>query len=221
MFLMISSSPRVWGWKLILARALHRLHASRISPGHSFTRFTPNRRDTPVTTRSQLAAALDDIAASYTSETPGITPDPLLGRRIHTLATRTRQRLRYGDPRLTAFEPHTDPAGHPWLPETVHDYLTGETNALWSFERWLTGLAQAAANADAPTTEELAELSADAAQMDALRQDGLHLTEAHDLDRPALDRWLDTLPDAEYPSGLRVHAHLLNARGTLTETAGR
>ncbi|MBR7832485.1 hypothetical protein KDL01_04405 [Actinospica durhamensis] len=44
------------------------------------------------------------------------------------------------------------------------------------------------------------------------------LNEAHDLDRPALDQWLDTLPDDRYGAGLRCHAHLLAARNTATET---
>lgn len=131
-----------------------------------------------MTTRAHLAAALDDVAVGYTSETPGITPDPILGRRIRVLAARTRQRLKVNDPRLAAFQPHTDPAGYPWLPESVHDYLADESTFLWSFERWFSGLAQAAANADAPTREQLAELAAEAAEMQKLRDTGMHLAEA-------------------------------------------
>lgn len=134
-----------------------------------------------MTTRNQLAAALDDIAASYTSETPGIMPDPTLGRRLAVLAKRIRDRVNADDPRLTAFAPHTDPTGYPWLPESVHNYLADETNALWSFERWFTGLAQAAAEADAPDPGELAEMAAEAADMQKLRDAGMRLTESsHD-----------------------------------------
>lgn len=132
-----------------------------------------------MTTPVQLAEALQHAANSYTSGTPGITPDPMLGRRLTVLAKRIRDRVHSNDPRMTAFDPFTDPAGYPWLPETAHAYLTDETNALWSFERWFTGLAQATAKGEEPTAEQFAELAEDVAQIQKLQDAGMHLAEAH------------------------------------------
>lgn len=115
-----------------------------------------------MTTRNQLAAALADIATGYTAAS-----QPILGRRIGILANRVQQRLRFGDPRLDAFTPHTDLVGYPWLPQSVHDYLADESTFLWSFDRWFTGLASAAANAEPPSRDELEQLAAEAARIEA------------------------------------------------------
>lgn len=131
-----------------------------------------------MTTPDRLAEALADTAASYTAELPGITPNPELGHRLTAHARRIRQRIQPGDPRMTAFTPHTDATGYPWLPQPAHDYLTDTTNTLWSFDRWFTGLAQAAARADAPDADQLAALAAEAAEMRKLAQTGMRLTEA-------------------------------------------
>lgn len=47
------------------------------------------------------------------------------------------------------------------------------------------------------------------------------LTEAHDLDRNELNRWLDQLPAADYCRGLLVHAHILATRPALAARASR
>lgn len=102
----------------------------------------------------------------------------MLAKRIKTLAARIRERLRFGDPRLEAFDKYLDPTGWVWLPETVLDHLADETTFLWSFERWMSGLSEAATAGEAPTAEVLAELAADATQMQKLVNAGMHLTEA-------------------------------------------
>lgn len=47
------------------------------------------------------------------------------------------------------------------------------------------------------------------------------LTEACDLDRDALDAWLDAEPDDKYATRLKIHAHLLSTQNTISEGAAR
>lgn len=43
------------------------------------------------------------------------------------------------------------------------------------------------------------------------------LDQAHDLDKPSLDQWLDAQPSELYAAALRCHAHLISTQNTITE----
>jgi hypothetical protein len=134
-----------------------------------------------IPTPAQLAASLADLAAGYDAEIVGLgQPDPALGRHIAAMARRIGRRVPAWDPRLAAFAPHTDPAGYVWLTDNrLPAYLAEAAAGQWSFERWLSGLADLAQTAEPPDPDELASLAADGQHVDQLRAAGFRPTEAH------------------------------------------
>jgi len=72
-----------------------------------------------------------------------------------------------------------------------------------------------------PDPKEIEVLAPDIADAVRYGLDAKLLNEASDLDPAELNHWLDTLPNADYASGLKVHAHLLAARPALAERSAR
>lgn len=129
-------------------------------------------------TPAQLSDALLDVARGYSAELVGLgTPNPQLGEHLAAHAKRIPTRVGSEDPRLNSFTGHTDATGYTWWPDAARTYLEDDTNRLWSFERWFTGLAAACAAAPELSSSELAELAEDAAQYEAMRRTGLHPVE--------------------------------------------
>lgn len=129
-------------------------------------------------TPQQLADALTDVARGYSAELLGLgTPNPQLGHHLLAHARRIPTRIKPDDPRLNSFTGHTDATGYTWWPDTARTYLEDDTNRLWSFERWFTGLAAACAATPELSSSELAELAEDAAQYEAMTRTGMRPVE--------------------------------------------
>lgn len=129
-------------------------------------------------TPQQLATSLLDVALGYDAELVGTRPDPALGQHIRAMAKRVHDRVPAGDPRLDAFAPFTDPSGYVWLhADALHSLLTQAAAGHWSFERWLTSLADLARTLPPPDPADLAALAAEGARVDQLSRSGYRPTE--------------------------------------------
>lgn len=129
-----------------------------------------------IPTPASLAESLTDFGQGFITEVFG-NPVPALGAHIQAMAKRVADRIEANDPKLIAFQSHTDLDGYVWLSSTLHDLLAQAMRESWSFDRWFTALAQEVARADPFDADELAELLAGRRQFDAFRAQGLRLAE--------------------------------------------
>lgn len=125
-----------------------------------------------IPTPQQLSQSLIDLARGYEAEIVGTMPDPALGNHIKTMAKRLADRIRADDQRLAAFAPFTDVAGYVWMPATLHGYWKRAEREFYSFERWLTELAQMLDHHTPLIPSGIAELEREGGLVDQLRERG-------------------------------------------------
>lgn len=133
------------------------------------THLTPTPR--------QLAEALTDLGRGYQAEVLGIRPDPQLGQHLITMAKRLVDRVLPTDPRLAKFARHADAGGYVWLPESLHAMHVAAFVGQWSFERWLTELADAVAVLPTPDPAAIAGWAVAGETADRLGRDGFTAAE--------------------------------------------
>lgn len=123
-----------------------------------------------IPTPASLAESLLDLGGGFTENV--IPPNVPLGNHVTQQANRIVDRVRADDPRLALFAGQTDPTGYVWIASHTFDFLVQAMNEAWSFERWLTALAERVAALEPLPEDYFAELAAARKHVEAMAKAG-------------------------------------------------